>query len=302
MTAHPIQVLAPDAPDALLARLNALRNELRRERAAPEVPDALAAGGLRHAASQGALLFSPAGGWGFLRPLERGTADCQIEVRPAARRQGLARLLLGTLLGQPAAYDVADLRFVTQDDIAGGAAVMRRLGAEPAGVSREYRLDLSHATLRPPRPPAGLTLHEVRGRYPASWWPAVSRLKLPLYAGRGVDPEEIERALTRPGLERRALVLVADEPVALHEVLLTGAAPELGHVDSTVVAPDRRGRGLARYLKEHLIRDLRDHSSVRTLTTTIEGDNPAMERLNAGLGFRLRTVSRSWHVTKPACR
>lgn len=249
-----------------------------------------------------------------------------VGVLPASRRQGLGRLLLHRCA------DVAQhrgLRLVigqTRDNVPSGAAFCDRLGAELALVGQENRLDLSavdralvdrwlaEGRLRAP----GYRLEFVAGLTPPRLTQQVAdvvnvmntapRENLDI-GDTPVTPalvREYECADAAAGVEQWAYYAVEEATgrfVGLTSIAIRPATPDRVHVRDTGVEPPHRGRGLGKWLKAAMTRQiLAEMPEVRWVITHNAGSNDAMLAINEQLGFRTQAVHTTWQLATDRLR
>jgi mycothiol synthase len=250
--------------------------------------------------------------------------QAEIAVLPGWRRQGLGRLLAER------AADVAQqrgLRVVmgrSLDRVPSGAAFCRQLGAKPAMVGRENRLDLRRLDRKlvarwigdgPVRAP-GYRLQFVAAPTPPELIEhAAEAMNVMNTAPReNLDVSDTpvtadlmrvyENAALAAGEQPWAYFAV-DEPsgrfVGLTTIIVRPGTPDRVWVGDTAVDPAHRGHGLGKWLKAAMTQRILDElPAVRWVITWNAGSNDAMLAINEQLGFRTAAVHTTWQLTTAA--
>jgi GNAT superfamily N-acetyltransferase len=319
-------------PDGLLAELYQAGAQLHQEATPqdPRIPLEHEIAGIRHlpATDDGVVLvardsdrmiagFSTCT-WQYLPGWDH-VLGADIAVLPAWRRQGLGTLLLEL---SAAVAQRRGLRLVTgstRDNVPSGAAFCRRFGAEQALVGEENRLDLATVdrdlvarwiTDGPVRAP-GCRLLFVDGRTPPDLADRVAEvLNIMNTAPREhLDVGDIqmtaellcefEEAAAATGKERWSYYAQdgSGRFVGLTQIIIEPGTPDRLYVGDTAVDPEHRGRGLGKWLKAAITRQiLAELPGVRWVITHNAGSNDAMLAINKQLGFRTAAVHTTWQV------
>jgi mycothiol synthase len=218
------------------------------------------------------------------RNLEEGrqVRNFRVMVHPERRRSGIGAALFDRVVAQDHAGDVT-LQSSTPDDWVAGRAFLRKRGFRPQRVCHFLRLDedLPRRGRAVDIRPYARTAEED-----AAW----RRLNDAGYAG---GPEYSP-------LSASDLAAMRDEPgFALHFARDAEAIVGMCHVkdfgsepwiNSVVVSPPYRRRGIARALMEHAM----DVETRRPLRLSVLEENPGARRLYDDLGFRLERGETTW--------
>jgi mycothiol synthase len=322
-----------EQPDSLLAELYVVRGQLHAE-ATPgdaRMPLASEIAAARHQpAYQDGMVLTARDASGAIQ----GYASCewmnlpgwdhvlqtQVAVLPAARRQGLARLLLDR------AADLAQrrgLRLITgrtRGELPAGAAFCAAMQAQRAMVMDENRLDLRSADQAlierwladgPRRAPACRLLFAAGPTPPELAAEVVAAMNVMNTAPREdldvsdvqMTPEllrQYDEAFSATGAQRRAYYAVDEASgsfVGLTEIIVRPELPDRVWVGDTAVDPAHRGKGLGKWLKAAITRHvLDDLPEVRWVITENAASNAPMLAINHELGFRAVAVHTTWQI------
>ena len=219
-----------------------------------------------------------------------GGAFTQPRVLPAFRRRGVGTRILRALADQALAcgHDEAG----SQLEEPGSAAFAARFGF----AERNRQIEQVYTVRgdeREAEVPDGIAIVTLRGR---------DDLRARLY-GELVEAALVDFALDRPiaisedewwsswlpSDEWAFVALDGHELVGMAGLLADDDHPERAENLLTAVRRDRRGRGIARALKQHTLRCAADRGLAEVYTWTQTG-NEAMQRLNRSLGYVDRDV------------
>lgn len=319
-------------PDRLLAELYQARVQLHQEAAPqdPRVPLEHEIAGIRHlpATDDGVVLVARDSAravagictctWQYLQGWDH-VLGADIAVLPGWRRQGLGTQLLELSV---AVAHRRGLRLVTgwtRDNVPSGAAFCRQLGAEQALAAEENRLDLATIdcdlvdqwiTDGPVRAP-GYRLLFVDGCTPPDLADDVAGvLNIMNTAPReNLDVgdvqmtaellREFEEAAAATGKGRWSYYAQdhSGRFVGITNIIIEPGTPDRVYVGDTAVDPAHRGRGLGKWLKAAITRQiLAELPGVRWVVTYNAGSNDAMLAINKQLGFRTAAVHTTWQV------
>jgi mycothiol synthase len=301
-----------DQPDELIAELYQARAVLHHE-STPDDPrkqlaDEIAA--VRHLPgpedgavlvardSVGAVAGIAACGWEQM-PGRDHVLMASIEVLPHRRRQGLGRMLLDR------SAELAEhrgLRLVmgrTRDNVPSGAEFSRQLGAEPAMIGEENRLDLRGVDRDlvdrwiaegPVRAP-GCRLLFVAGRTP------------PDLGDRAAEVLNVRNTAPREDLDVGDTQITVDWMRQYEDAGDAAGQSRWAYIGDTAVDPAHRGQGLGKWLKAAITRRILDElPEVRWVITWNARSNDAMLAINRQLGFRPAVIATTWQVTTSALR
>jgi len=328
----------PMQPDRLLAELYQARGQLHQEATPqdPRIPLEHEIAGIRNlpATEDGVVLVArdsartiagfSACTWQSLPGWDH-VLGADIAVLPGWRRQGLGTLLLEL---SAAVAQRRGLRLVTgwtRDSVPSGAAFCRQFGAEQALVAEENRLDLATIdrdlvdqwiTDGPMRAP-GYRLLFVDGWTPPDLADRVAEvLNIMNTAPReNLDVgdiqmtaellREFEEAAAAAG-KGRCSYYVQDRSgrfVGLTNIIIEPGIQDRAYVGDTAVDPAHRGRGLGKWLKAAITRQiLTGLPGVRWVITFNAGSNDAMLAINKQLGFRTAAVHTTWQAATSKLR
>ncbi len=248
------------------------------------------------------------------------TLMTEIAVLPGWRRRGLGRLLLDRATGVAAQRGLRLIMGRTRANVPSGAAFCTRLGAEPAFVMRENRLDL-HSVDRelvarwiadgPVRAP-GYRLDLVTGRTPPELIDRVADVlnvmnsapredldigDIPMTADLVRDNEEAALAAGEQLWACYAVKESSGQFVGLTTIEYRPGTPDRVRVGDTGVDPEHRGRALGKWLKATMTQRILDElPGVRWVITWNAGSNDAMLGINTELGFRTSAVHTTWQI------
>lgn len=254
-----------------------------------------------------------------LRGANLNMAEIELEVRPAARRQGTGRRLLSALLPRAEA-DGRTLLFLSARRDSPGAAFLTALGAEERSVARKSGIDLTKLDVdlvdawidRAPERAVGYSLRIWKDATPADLLEEFAAATFVMGTAPLDDLEYVpERITAEQQAEYEAASLargktwftaaVIDEASAsiagYTQVFAVDGQPGLGHQGDTGVWPEHRNRGLGRWLKAAMLRKVVDEwPSMRWITTWNAGSNAPMLSINIALGFEVIEWWGEWQV------
>ncbi|HYK67410.1 MAG TPA: GNAT family N-acetyltransferase [Streptosporangiaceae bacterium] len=322
-----------EQPDALMAELYAASAPLHAEATPgdPRRPLAEEVAAVRHQPpaedgvvvvardAAGAIAGYLDSGWEQLPGVDH-TLMTEIAVLPGWRRRGLGRLLLERVLGIAERRGLRLVMGRTRDNVPSGAAFCTWLGAEPAFVGRENRLDLRSVDRElvarwiadgPVRAP-GYRLEFVAGQTPPELVDRVADvLNVMNTAPReNLDISDIpmtpdlvreqEKAALAAGEQLWAFYAVEESSgrfVGLTTTELRPGTPDRVRVGDTGVDPEHRGRALGKWLKAAITdRILAELPEVHWVITYNAGSNDAMLGINTELGFRTSAIHTTWQI------
>ena len=319
-------------PDRLLAELYQARGQLHQEATPqdPRIPLEHEIAGIRHmpATDDGVVLVARDSArtiaglctctWNYLPGWDH-VLDADIAVLPSWRRQGLGTLLLE--LSAAVAWR-RGLRLVTgstRDSVPVGAEFCRQFGAEQALVAEENRLDL--ATIDRDLVDQWITDGPVRA--PSYRLLFVDGCTPPDLADRVAEALNIMNTAPRENLDVGDVQMTADllrefeeaaaatgkrrwsyyaqdrsgRFVGLTSIVIEPGTPDRVHVGDTAVDPAHRGRGLGKWLKAAITRQiLAGLPGVRWVITYNAGSNDSMLAINRQLGFHTAAVHTMWQI------
>ena len=244
----------------------------------------------------------------------------QVDVLPAARRQGLGRLLLEHVAGVAEAHGLRVVMGSTRQNVPAGAAFCRRLGAQKGMVAQENRLDLLSIDRDlvdrwiadgPQRAP-DYELVFVAGRTPPDLIDRAAAVNNVMNTAPREDLDmgdtqmtpdlarEYEDSMLASGRTRWAIYAAdraSGEFVGLTSISIRPGTPDRVYVGDTGVDPAHRGSGLGKWLKAEITRRiLTELPDVRWVITQNAGSNEAMLAINNQLGFRTAVIETTWQI------
>ena len=224
-------------------------------------------------------------GSGVSTAASTGGAFTQPRVLPAFRRRGVGTCLLQALADQALACGHADAGAQLEEP--GSAAFAARFGFS----ERNRQIEQVYAIRgheQEPVIPEGITIAALRGRpdlrarlYPELVEPALADLAV----DRPIAITEAEWwASWIPSDEWAFVALEGDGLAGMAGLLDDDDHPDRAENLLTAVRRDRRGRGIARALKQHTLRCAAERGLAEVYTWTQTG-NEAMQELNRSLGY-----------------
>jgi len=326
------------ATDAQYAALNALANELRRERLPEDPPVPLAEDIRRWRSIPPVVRVAQWIAWDGDAPVgearteclrtgeNRHLLQCSIGVRGDRRRRGIATRLLERIADDAAGQGRHTLLAVTVDTVPAGAAFMRRLGARPGLETHMNQLDLATVDRdllrrwqeRARERAAGFELVRWIDDVPEEALAGLAQvLEAMNRAPRGAlqvedehwTPEHI-RQFARSDRERgnEVWTMVARERASgalagFTQVAWHPSRPEIVEQRGTGVLPQYQNRGLGRWMKAAMLElILRERPQAARVRTGNADANAPMLKINAELGFRPVLAHTVWQVELPQVR
>ncbi len=318
-----------DYTDALIARLQPLREAMHAERDPddpPPTPEGLRlqlAGIPAHIRPESWVASLPGGvvvGTARLVTFDmdgrRHLAPGGVSVLPSHRRKGLGRRLLSVIRARARELGRTTLTLDSHGRIPAGAAFLTALGAAPGLTERESRLTLSTLNLDQLAPwcvaPSGFS---------PVWWDdccpderlenAVELTRIfndipvgDLDLGQFLLTPELLRAEEDSRQQRkitRWTLAVQDDAtgrlVGLTELNFDSQRPAQASQQITGVESAYRGKGLGLYLKATMLqRLLSERPEVKYIATENAVQNQSMRKINDALGFQLHDELTVWQL------
>jgi GNAT superfamily N-acetyltransferase len=241
------------------------------------------------------------GGLAALNVHGPSAAFLNVNVLPAARRQGVGGALLERVLDRARELDVQSLH--GHHTTPAGAAFAAYFGFTDGQRIVRGLLDLKAAELPAPTPPSGWTLVTWLRRVPDEHLaafvtaraamddaPADDGLEFPSWTAGHVRASEESLALRNREM-RVTVALRADGEIGAFTELRVSRGSTLGFTDDTGTVAAHRGQGLARAVKLESLRRLReDHPEITVVNTSNAEENAAMRHVNERVGFRPSAV------------
>jgi mycothiol synthase len=225
-----------------------------------------------------------------------GLGSLAPRVLPQARRQGVGTALLEALAAHLDGLGFSEANAMVDD--AGSLAFAERFGFREVDLQVEQVRTIGRE--EPPRVPDGVELVSLAERPDLSEavyaQVAVEALAdIPVSPPLEVSLEDWERGwVSLP--EGTFLALAGGDVVGCAGLMLDPDRPDRAEHSLTAVRRDRRGRGVAKALKQATIAWAAENG-VRELYTWTQRGNEPMQRLNERLGYVVR--SRCWTVRGP---
>jgi GNAT superfamily N-acetyltransferase len=324
------------AGDDLIREANDLSNEMSRESVPEDPPRPLEVLARRvrnrpkMLRTRDWLARAPDGrlvGRGYLVRFEADTnqhlREANIDVLPAHRRKGIARMLFREIVAAAGDADDVVIEFYTNDRVPSGAAFLKRVGAKEKLASHMNHLDLSEldrALVREWKAldPKGYRLVWIDGDVPA----ALVENVIVAYdtmntAPRGdmamddwhTTPEQIQEwDRTRRATGRRRLIALAiheasGETAGYTELIYDPEVPHVIWQQGTAVVPAHRSQGIGKWIKGAMLeRALRDWPMARLVRTGNADANAPMLAINTRLGFKPAWAASIWEIGIAAAR
>jgi GNAT superfamily N-acetyltransferase len=244
----------------------------------------------------------------------------ELAVVPSSRGQGLGRLLLERTADIAQQQGKRLVMGRTRENIPSGARFCEWFGAEAAYANWENRLDMQsvdtalvdHWIADGPARAPGYRLQFVAGRTPAELTGHVAEVNNVMNTAprEGMDVgdflvtadliREYEESAAAAGRQQLAYYAVDESSgrfVGATSIQIEPGSPDRVWVGDTAVAPAHRGRGLGKWLKAAITRQiLADLPEVRWVITWNAGSNEAMLGINSQLGFRLAAIYTTWQI------
>lgn len=320
----------PSASDALLAEVNEIGAALSRERV-PEDPPLPLEGFIRRVRNRPAMFraqdFIARGADGTL--VARGAitkfeADTnahlregQIDVLPAHRRNGVARLLLRELARAAGDGDDIVIEFFTTSRIPAGPQFLEHIGAKQKLTMHTNQLllaDLDRAMVREwaSLDPRGYRIEWIDSDVPERLMQnVIVAYDAMNSAPRGdssmddwhTTPEQIREwdrsrgATTRQRRLAVALDANSGETAGYTELVYDPQIPPVIWQQGTAVIPAHRGRGLGKWLKAAMLERAMSDWPLATIVRTGNADsNAPMLAINRRLGFRQAWAQAIWEI------
>jgi GNAT superfamily N-acetyltransferase len=224
-------------------------------------------------------------------------AFLDVTVFPGLRRQGIGATLLDRVLDRCSELEVQAVH--AHHSTPAGAAFAARFGFTDGQRIVRALLDVKHAELPEPTPPAGWTLATWLGRVPDEHLaafvtartamddaPSSDELEFPTWTASTVRASEESLALRNREM-RVTVAIRADGDIGAFTELRVSRGSTLGFTDDTGTVAAHRGQGLAQAVKLESLRRLRqDHPAVTVVSTSNAEENAAMRHVNERVGFR----------------
>ena len=246
-------------------------------------------------------------------------SQIHISVHPQWRRKGLARSMLSLLAEVAESNNRASMVCWTTNRVDAGSQFAKMLGAERLDELILNRLVLSEAN----RPlitkwvtnelisSGDYRVVMIDGAYPEKILSAIVTLR---NVTRTVNGEELLQELPLATLEearileswwpverRRWSIIIyprgSDELVGYTELYFRGSQPDSANQAATIVHPNHRGLGLAKWLKGAMLQKvISELPHVRQLHTGNASWNQPILSLNRALGFEPWVAATAWRL------
>ena len=248
----------------------------------------------------------------------RHVADSYVGVHPAYRRRGIGRDLLARIVAKAEEEGRTLLLAGTDSAIPAGGAVMEKIGARVAIVSRTNQLDLARLDRalmqrwRDGGPDGLFTLGWWLGPYPEADLSAICDLKAVMNTAPRDElqmddwtwtPEMLrqgERSLAERHTDRRTFYArhrKSGELAGYTEMFWEESQPTTLWQGDTGVLPTYRGHGLGKWLKATMIeKALTEWPQVVRVRTGNANSNAPMLRINEAMGFRPYKDWTTWQI------
>jgi mycothiol synthase len=225
-----------------------------------------------------------------------------IDVRPDARRLGIARSLLEAAIAH--AHDAHVGSLSGHHATLAGARFAARAGFIDGRRHVRSAIALSEARLASD-PVPGYALQSWDGPAPGELLESYAVVREAINDEPGATDDDwepfdtarirdLEEAVARRGRQIRvtAALNAAGDVVAFTELRVGEAAGSVGSIEDTAVLPAYRRRGLGRWVKTESLASLRRGRPDVSLVATTNGEqNAAIRDLNTALGFAVESVS-----------
>lgn len=213
--------------------------------------------------------------------------SCEFVVHPDMRERGIGRMLLSHALMHAMSLGAARIDAWAYNDSAAGASIARRFGFTPS-----RRLHHLHRDMRDVPcvgAPAGARIRAYRPGGDDSAWLALNNRIFAAHPENGAwTLDDLHARLAQPWFDARDfLLLERDGEIAAFcwvKVEERGDEGRVGEIYVIGVAPERQGRGYARYLLAEALARTRDRGA-RTAAIYVDATNGAALTLYAGMGF-----------------
>ncbi|HYM78036.1 MAG TPA: GNAT family N-acetyltransferase [Candidatus Dormibacteraeota bacterium] len=247
--------------------------------------------------------------------------NCQIHisVHPQWRKKGLARSMLSLLVGVAEGNNRSTMVGWTTDRVDAGSQFAKMLGAERLDELILNRLVLSEVnrplimqwTTNEVASSGDYRMLLIEGPYPEEILAAVFELRNSTRTINGdellhelpVTTIEEARALEAwwPTERRRWSIIVrpreSDELAGFTELNFRGSDPDLVYQAATIVHPNHRGLGLAKWLKAAMLQEIiSELPHVQELHTGNASWNQPILSLNRALGFQPWVAATAWRL------
>jgi GNAT superfamily N-acetyltransferase len=245
--------------------------------------------------------------------------ECDVFVRRAWRRRGIATHLLDVIAATTADEDRRRLTWSTYDTVPAGEQLSRRVGGAVARVNRTselplveadwpmverwmtdgperargYRIEVADSPLPPSLHADAAALHHIMQTQPRDGLEVADELRT------ADDIAERERAQAEAG--REWWTMFARDPsgacVGGTEVTYEPWAPATVSQQNTGIHPDHRGLGLAKWVKAAMLLRVRaERPGVERIRTSNAFSNAPMLAINDALGFRVISSRTEWQA------
>jgi mycothiol synthase len=298
------EIDARTASDEVLSRFAAIEHATWHERAPGEplrTTDEVIAFYRYQPTTHTSCFWLADGGMASLHVHGPTAAFLDVNVFPDLRRQGIGAALLDRVLERARELDVQSLH--GHHSTPAGAAFAVRAGATDGQRIVRSLLDLAHAELPEPAPPAGWKLATWLGRVPDEHLaafvtaraamddaPSADDLEFPSWTAATVRASEESLALRNREM-RVTVAIREDGEIGAFTELRVSSGSTLGFTDDTGTLAAHRRQGLARAVKLESLRRLRaDHPEITVVSTSNAEENAAMRYVNEGVGFRPTAV------------
>jgi len=233
-------------------------------------------------------------------------AELEVNVLPAARRQGVGRALHDDMVRRASADGrttfLGEAHLPADESASPATSFAAALGFREVHREDHQVLDLpADARWATPREVAGYDVLTWADRAPDDLVDAYARMRTQM--GQDVPTGEIDHAPTLITVEKirleeertasayQHLVAVArrrsDGVLGGYSLVFLPRGDDYVVQDDTLVMPEHRGHGLGLALKTTVLAMLRrDHADRRSVHTWNAVDNPPMQQINRELGFR----------------
>jgi GNAT superfamily N-acetyltransferase len=214
-----------------------------------------------------------------------GRAFIAVRVVARARRRGVGTALAEALIDHARALDVTGVNAFVDAADEDGLRFVRRYGLEEV----DYQLEQVRAVRDEPPPdvPAGIVLVALDGRREEllrAAWPIAEAGYADMPTPQPMEVPLAEWLRDEATLPDGSYVAFEDNEIVGYAGLMERAEAGTAEHGFTVVRRDRRGRGIARALKQAEIH-WASRNGIHTLVTWTQRGNESMQGLNRRLGY-----------------